>query len=313
MSSQILLWVSFNLFVFLMLALDLGIFHRKVHEVKIKEALAWCAVWISLALIFNVGVYFWKGEKSALEFLTAYLLEESLSVDNLFVFIQIFAYFRVPAAYQHKVLFWGIIGVLVLRAIFILTGVALISKFHWIVYVFGGFLIYTGMKMATGVEKEIQYEKNFIIRLFRKFMPVITSYEGAHPAGAHPVGAQFFVKKDLRIHATPLFIVLLVIEMTDLVFAVDSIPAVLAISSDPFIVYSSNLFAVLGLRSLYFALAGIMRLFYYLKYGLSLILVLVGIKMLLSDVVHIPVALSLGIIIVVLTLSVIASKVLPHN
>ncbi len=286
-----------------MLALDLGIFHRKVHEVKLKEALAWCAVWISLALIFNVGVYFWRGEKAALEFLTAYLLEESLSVDNLFVFIQIFAHFRVPAAYQHKVLFWGIIGVLVLRATFILTGVALISKFHWIVYVFGGFLIYTGIKMATGVEKEIQHEKNLAIRLFRKFMPVTTSYEGA----------KFFVKKDLRTYATPLFIVLLVIEMTDLVFAVDSIPAVLAISSDPFIVYTSNLFAVLGLRSLYFALAGIMKLFYYLKYGLSLILVLVGIKMLFSGVVHIPVALSLATIIVILALSVIASKVFPQK
>ncbi len=303
MSSQILLWVSFNLFVLFMLALDLGIFHRRVHEVKIKEALAWCAVWISLALIFNVCVYFWKGEKAALEFFTAYVLEESLSIDNLFVFIQIFAYFRVPSIYQHKVLFWGIIGVLVLRAIFILSGVALISKFHWIIYVFGGFLIYTGIKMATGVEKEIQHERNFAIRLFRKFMPVTPSYEGA----------KFFVKKDLRTYATPLFIVLLVIEMTDLVFAVDSIPAVLAISSDPFIVYSSNLFAVLGLRSLYFALAGIMRLFYYLKYGLSLILVLVGIKMLLSDVIHVPVALSLGMIIVILALSVIASKIFPQS
>lgn len=302
MSSQILLWISFNLFVIFMLALDLGIFHRRVHEVKIKEALAWCAVWVSLALIFNVGVYFWRGEKAALEFLTAYLLEESLSVDNLFVFIQIFAYFRVSPAYQHKVLFWGIIGVLVLRAIFILTGVALISKFHWIIYVFGGFLIFTGIKMAIGGEKEIQHEKNLAIRLFRKFVPVTTS-----PLTLSE-GAKFFVKKDLRTYATPLFIVLLVIEMTDLVFAVDSIPAVLAISSDPFIVYTSNLFAVLGLRSLYFALAGIMKLFYYLKYGLSLILVLVGIKMLLSDVIHLPVALSLGIIIVILAISVISSK-----
>lgn len=303
MKSQIFLWIAFNLFIFFMLALDLGIFHRRAHVVRMKEALAWCAVWISLALVFNVLVYFWKGERAALEFFTAYLLEESLSVDNLFVFIQIFAYFRVPAVYQHKVLFWGIIGVLVLRAAFILIGVSLISMFHWVIYIFGAFLIFTGLRMATGAEKEIQAEKNLVIRLFRKCMPVTTSYEDA----------KFFVKKDLRTFATPLFIVLLVIEMTDVIFAVDSIPAVLSISSDPFIVYTSNLFAVLGLRSLYFALAGIMQLFYYLKYGLSAILVLIGLKMLLSDVIHVPVAFSLGIVVVVLALSIIASKIFPPS
>lgn len=303
MKSQVFLWIAFNLFIFFMLALDLGIFHRRAHVVRMKEALGWCAVWISLALVFNVLVYFWKGDRAALEFFTAYLLEESLSIDNLFVFIQIFAYFQVPAAYQHKVLFWGIIGVILLRATFILIGVSLISMFHWVIYVFGAFLIFTGLRMAMGVEKEIRAEKNLAIRLFRKCIPVTTSYEDA----------KFFVKKDFRVFATPLFIVLLVIEMTDVVFAVDSIPAVLAISSDTFIVYTSNLFAVLGLRSLYFALAGVMQLFYYLKYGLSAILVLIGLKMLLSDVIHVPVAFSLGIVVVVLALSIIASKIFPPS
>ncbi|MBI3017051.1 MAG: TerC family protein [Deltaproteobacteria bacterium] len=303
MSSQILLWVLFHVFIFSLLFLDLVVFHRKAHVIQVKEALLWSAFWISLALLFNVGIYFFKGPESALQFLTGYLLEESLSVDNLFVFIQLFLYFKIPALYQHKILFWGILGVVLMRATFILGGVALIQQFHWIMYVFGGFLVLTGLKMASGKEREIRPEKNPILRLFKHFIPVTTSYDGG----------SFFIKQHGKLFATPLFVTLLVVEMTDVVFAIDSIPAVLAISSDPFIVYSSNLMAVLGLRSLYFALAGMMTLFHYLKYGLSIILVFIGIKMLLSHVFHIPVLTSLVVLAVVLGGSILLSILRPPS
>ncbi|HSE83926.1 MAG TPA: TerC family protein [Thermodesulfobacteriota bacterium] len=299
MSNEIWFWVGFNAFVLVMLALDLGVFHRKAHTVKIKEALLWAALWISLALIFNVIVYFWKGPGKALEFLTGYLIEESLSVDNLFVFLMIFSYFNVPARYQHSVLFWGILGAIIMRAVFIFAGVALINKFHWIIYIFGIFLIFTGIRLALQKEREIHPEKNPVLRIFRRFMPVTKDY----------VNGKFFVKEAGKYFATPLFIVLLVVETTDVMFALDSIPAILAITNDPFIVYTSNIFAILGLRAIYFALAGVMQLFHYLSYGLALILVFVGVKMLLSGFIKIPVEIALGVVAGVLLISVIASLI----
>ena len=303
MSDQILFWVAFAVLVLTMLALDLGVFHRKAHEIGMREALGWSALWIVLALLFNLGIYFWHGPEKALEFLTGYLLERSLSIDNLFVFLLIFSYFAVPYRFQHKVLFWGILGALITRAIFIATGVTLIQRLHWIIYVFGAFLILTGIKMALEKDKEIHPEKNPVLRLFCRFFPVTSNCEED----------KFFVRKDGLRLATPLFIVLLVVETTDVVFALDSIPAILAITLDPFIVYTSNVFAILGLRALYFALAGIMRLFHYLHYGLSAILVFVGIKMLLSDIYKIPIGIALGVIAAILLVSVIASVVQPRN
>lgn len=303
MSNQVLLWVAFNIFVLAMLALDLGIFHRKAHVIKIKEALAWSAFWITLALLFNLGIYFWRGPETALEFLTGYLIEKSLSLDNLFVFLLIFSYFRVPPLYQHKVLFWGILGALIMRAVFILTGITLIQKFHWVIYIFGAFLILSGIKMALQKDKKIHPERNPVLKLFRRFMPVTNGYEDS----------KFFIKRAGRYLATPLFVVLLVVETTDVIFAVDSIPAILGITLDPFIVYTSNVFAILGLRALYFALAGLMRLFHYLHYGLSAILVFVGIKMLLAEIYKIPVAVALGVVASILLISVIASIIRPRK
>jgi len=303
MSTNILIWVGFNLFVVLMLALDLGVFQRRAHEIKIKEALLWSGIWITLALLFNLGIYFWRGPETALEFLTGYLIEKSLSVDNLFVFLLIFSYFDVPPLYQHKVLFWGILGALIMRAIFIVAGITLIQTFHWVLYVFGAFLILTGIKMAFQKGRKIHPEKNPVTRLFRRWMPVSDQYEGD----------QFLIRKGGRYLFTPLFIVLLVIETTDVLFAVDSIPAILAITLDPFIVYTSNVFAILGLRALYFALAGLMRLFHYLHYGLSAILVLVGVKMLLADIYKIPIEIALGLIAGILLISIIASVVKPRR
>lgn len=303
MSNQVLLWIAFNIFVLAMLALDLGVFHRKAHVIKIKEALAWSAMWITLALLFNLGVYFWRGPETALEFLTGYVIEKSLSVDNIFVFLLIFSYFHVSPLYQHKVLFWGILGALIMRAIFIATGVTLIQKFHWVIYIFGAFLILTGIKMALQKDKKIHPERNPVLRLFRRFMPVTDRYEDG----------RFFVKRAGRYLATPLFIVLLVVETTDVIFAVDSIPAILAITLDPFIVYTSNVFAILGLRALYFALAGLMQLFHHLHYGLSVILVFVGVKMLISNIYEIPVGIALGLVVSILLISVIASVVRPRK
>ena len=303
MSQQVIFWVAFNVFVITMLVLDLGVFHRKSHVIKFKESLVWCAIWISLALLFNVGIYIWDGKKMAIEFLTSYLIELSLSVDNLFVFLLIFSYFRVPAKYQHRVLFWGILGAVIMRAIFIAAGITLIQKFHWIIYIFGGFLIFSGIKLALEKDKEIHPEKNPVLKLFRRFMPVLSRYKEG----------KFFLRRNQRYFATPLFIVLLVVETTDVMFALDSIPAVIAITTDPFIVYTSNVFAILGLRAIFFALAGIMRLFHYLHYGLSFILVFVGVKMLVSKFYEIPVEIALGVIIAVLTTSVVASMVKPQK
>lgn len=297
------LWIGFNVFVLLMLALDLGVFHRKSHEVKMKEALIWSLVWITLAMIFNYGIYSYFGKVKALEFFTGYVLEKSLSVDNIFVFILVFSFFKVPSSYQHKVLFWGIFGALVMRVILIFSGIALMAKFHWLIYVFGAFLIFTGIKMLLQKDKHMEPEKNILVRLYRRFFPAVNEYHGD----------KFFVKIDGKKFATPMFIVLLVIEFTDLVFAVDSIPAILAITNDSFIVYTSNVFAILGLRSLYFALAGVMKYFRFLKAGLSVILVFVGVKMSIVDIYKFPILLSLGIIIAILLISVMASLLIKPS
>lgn len=296
-------WICFLGFVFFMLALDLGVFHRKSHEVKIKEALIWSAVWIGLALIFNYGIYVFMGEQKAVEFLTGYVIEKSLSIDNLFVFIMLFTYFKVDVKYQHKVLFWGILGALAMRAIFIFAGVALINKFHWIIYIFGALLVVTGIKMLFHKDEDIQPDKNPLVRLFKKIYPVT---EESH-------GGKFFVKLQGKTFATPLFVVLLIVEFTDLIFAVDSIPAILAITNDTFIIFTSNVFAILGLRALYFALAGITKYFYYLKYGLSAILVFVGIKMTIVDLYKIPISYSLLVITGILLISVIISVAFPKK
>lgn len=297
MSEEVMLWGAFSLFVVGMLALDLGVFHRKSHTVKVKEALTWTAVWITLAMLFNLFVFHYFDKEKALEFFTAYMVEKSLSIDNIFVIILIFSYFRVPDAYQHKVLFWGVFGALVMRVIFIFAGIELIQNFHWLIYVFGGFLIFTGVRMVFGDNKPMDLENNPIVKLIRRILPVTEQYEGN----------SFFVKRDHKLWATPLFIVVILIEGTDLIFAVDSIPAIISISDDPFIVYTSNVFAILGLRSLYFALAGIEKYFTYLKYGLATILVFVGIKMVIMDFYKIPVEISLIIISFLLAISMIAS------
>lgn len=303
MSNQVLLWIVFAIFVIVMLSVDLGLFQRQAHVIRLREALIRTGLYVTLALVFNAGVYVWRGPHSALEFLTGYLVEESLSVDNMFVFLVIFSYFRVPPQYQARALLLGILGALIMRAIFIVAGVTLIHQFHWIIYVFGAFLIVTGIRLAMGKDKEIHPEKNPILRLFRRFMPVTQDYVNGH----------FFVKQAGRYVATPLFVVVLVIETTDVIFAVDSIPAVLAITLDPFIVYTSNVFAIVGLRALYFALAGLMPLFRYLDYGLCAILVFVGVKMLIGDLYKIPIGVALGVVVGVLILSVIASVMRPAS
>ena len=298
-------WVIFSLIIIVMLALDLGIFNKKSHEIKLKEALLWVVVWISLAMIFNLIVLSQFGKTKALEFLTAYVIEYSLSIDNIFVFIMVFSFFSVRKEYQHKVLFWGILGAVIMRAVFIFAGVALINRFHWIVIIFCAFLVFTGLKMLLQKEEaKVDPEKNSLVRLFRKFLPVTDQLHGD----------SFFVRKDGKNYATPLFIVLLIIESTDLIFAVDSIPAVLAISKDTFIVFTSNIFAILGLRSLYFAVSGIMGLFRYLKVGLAFVLTFVGLKMLAAYFhFEIPVTLSLSIIVLILLLSIIASVIIKRG
>jgi tellurite resistance protein TerC len=300
--SLILFWILFNLFVVAMLALDLGVFHRRAHEVRFREALAWSAMWILLAATFAAIIYFWRGRVPALEFVTGYTIELSLSVDNLFVFLLIFRYFRVPGEDQHKVLFWGIIGALIMRAIFILVGVSLIRRFHWIVYAFGALLVYSGIRLFTEAGSEVHPEKNPVLRLFRRWVPVTQDYHAG----------KFFVRQPALL-ATPLLVVLLVVETTDLLFAVDSIPAVLAITLNAFIVYTSNVFAILGLRSMYFALAGMMEIFHYLHYGLSVVLIFVGVKMLLSHYYQIPTVVALGVVAGVLLLSVLVSVIHPKR
>ncbi len=291
------LWVGFIGFVLLMLMLDLGVFHRKSHTVSAREAMVWTLVWISLALVFNVGVWHWFGSARALEFFTGYLIEKALSVDNLFVFLVVFSYFAVPASLQHRVLFWGIVGALIMRAIFILAGAALIQRFHWIMYVFGAFLVFTGVKLVIGKDSEVEPESNPVFKVFRRFVRSIPDYRGA----------KFFVVEQGKLWATPLLLVLLVIESTDVIFAVDSIPAVFGVTTDPFIVFTSNIFAILGLRSLYFLLAGMMDKFHYLKIGLGGVLSFIGAKMLIMDLYEIPIGLSLGVVSVLLAGSVIAS------
>lgn len=297
-TGNIWLWVGFTVFVLGMLALDLGVFHRSAHAVSLKEAGIWSAVWISLALVFNVIIYLNLGGEIGLQFLTGYLIEKSLSVDNIFVFVLIFSYFSVPAMYQHRVLFWGIFGALVMRAILIWVGAALIEQFHWVIYIFGAFLVFTGIRMAFHKDEELHPDENPVVKLFKRFMPVVPEYHGQ----------SFFVRHAGKLAATPLFVVLLLVESTDLVFALDSIPAIFAITTDPFIVYTSNVFAILGLRALYFLLAGVMDKFRYLKIGLSIVLVFVGVKMLVEAIgIHIHIGVSLGVIAAVITGSILAS------
>lgn len=285
-----------------MLALDLGVFQRKGHVVKFREAVTWSLVWIALAGIFAAIVFYWHGRTESLEFVTGYVIELSLSVDNLFIFLLIFRYFRVPPKDQHKVLFWGIVGALVMRAVFILLGVTLIQRFHWIIYVFGALLVYSGIKLLSEEEREIQPERNPILRLLRRWMPVTDNYEEG----------KFFIRRP-KLFATPLLVVLIVIETTDLIFATDSIPAVLAITLNAFIVYTSNIFAILGLRSMYFALSGMMEIFHYLHYGLSLVLIFIGGKMLVSHFYQIPTHISLVVVAALLLASVGASLAFPNK
>lgn len=303
MEVNIYFWIIFNAFVLLLLALDLFVFHRNAHEVKIKEAIGWSLFWIALSLCFNLLIYFNMGSGPAIEFLTAYLIEKSLSVDNLFVFIMIFNYFHVPLQFQHKVLFWGVLGALILRAIFILAGVALLQKFHFITYILGAFLVFTGIKMSTTKQEDIDPEANPVVKFVSRYIPVTNTL----------VGSNFFIRKDKILFATPLFIVLIMVETTDVVFAADSIPAILAVSDDPFIVYTSNVFALMGLRALYFALAGIMKLFHYLHYGLSLILVFIGAKLLLAGFIKIDMVYALIVVAVILAGSVLLSLLFPKE
>ena len=305
------LWIGFNVFVLAMLALDLGVFHRKAHEIHFREAIGWSGVWITLALLFNVGIYLlwpdgyqgYSARAAATAFLTGYLIEKALSVDNIFVFLMLFMYFRVPSVYQHKVLFWGILGALVMRAVFIFAGVALIERFEWAIYVFAILLLVSGVKMIWAKGKSTDPSRNPVLRLLRRVIPTTPDYVGSH----------FFARLDGRRMATPLLIVLLMVEISDLIFAIDSIPAILGITTNTFIVYTSNVFAILGLRALYFALAGVMQLFHYLHYGLSAILIFVGLKMFGHAALDIklPVEASLGVIAGVLGLSILASILRP--
>jgi TerC family integral membrane protein len=300
-SHQLIFWVAFNLFVVAMLVLDLGVLNRKAHVIKFREALGMVVIWVSLAAAFAVGVYFWRGRSVALEFTTGYVVELALSVDNLFVFILIFRYFRVPGEFQHKVLFWGIIGALVMRGLFIAAGVTLIHYVEWIIYVFGAFLVYVGIKLAFQSEENVHPDQNRALKLVRRLAPVAKDY----------TGSSFFIRDDGRLYLTPLFLVLIVVETTDVIFAVDSIPAILAITRDAFIVYTSNVFAILGLRAMYFALAGMMEMFHYLHYGLSLVLVFIGVKMLLSNYYPIPTEWALAVVAGLLALSIAASLLFP--
>ena len=305
--DQVWLWVGFNAFVLAMLAVDLFVFHREAHEVRAREAAAWSVVWVALALLFGCGVYMFMGRAAGLEYFTGYVIEKALSVDNIFVFVLIFGFFRVPSEYQHRILFWGILGALLMRGAMIAAGAYLIEQFHWIIYVFGAFLVFTGIRMATGGDHDIDPAANPVIRLVRRLIPVTSEYHGQ----------RFFVRAEyggrLRVLATPLFVVLALVETTDLIFAVDSIPAIFAVTQEPFIVYSSNVFAILGLRALYFLLAGVIHRFHYLKLGLSAVLVFVGAKMVMADVYTVPIGLSLAIIVGVLAAATAASLLWPKS
>jgi tellurite resistance protein TerC len=303
MTSTIWPWIVFTVFVLGMLALDLGVFHRNAHVVSKKEAVLWSLVWILLALVFNAGIYYVSGPVRALEFLTGYLIEKSLSVDNIFVFIMIFSYFAVPAISQHTVLFWGILGALLMRGLFIAVGATLLQHFHWIIYIFGALLVFTGIKMLLKEETAVHPENNPVVKLLRRLMPITERYEGQ----------RFFVTRQGQGFATPLLVVLVTVESTDLIFAVDSVPAIFAVTNDPFIVYTSNVFAILGLRALYFLVAGVVDLFCYLRYGLGFVLGFVGMKMILADVYKIPIGVSLGVIAAILALSILASLLFPRT
>ncbi|HEX9295519.1 MAG TPA: TerC family protein [Polyangiaceae bacterium] len=292
-----LVWIGFTIFVLAMLTIDLGVFHRRAHVIRTREALVWTIVWIALALTFNVGIYLWMGSEKGLEFLTGYLIEKALSIDNLFVMMVIFSYFAVPAELQHRVLFWGIVGALLLRAVFILVGAALLQHFHWFIYVFGGILLVTGIRLAFQREGHVHPERNPVLRIMRKFIPSVADYRGSH----------FTVVESGRRYATPLLLVLLTIESTDVVFAVDSIPAIFAVTTDPFIVFTSNVFAILGLRALYFVLADVLGKLRYLKAGLALVLAFVGIKMLISGVYAIPIGVSLAVVATLVAAAIVAS------
>ncbi|MEZ5278754.1 MAG: TerC family protein [Opitutaceae bacterium] len=294
-------WAAFLLFITAMLAIDLGLFHKESREVGMKEALGWCAVWVTLALSFNLIVYFWQGPQSGLEFLTGYLIELSLSVDNVFVFIVIFSYFGVPSIYHHRVLFWGILGAVILRAVFIFAGIEIITRFEWIVYVFGAFLVFTGIKMARPQHEQEDISRMWVVRVITRFLPFSHEFSGS----------DFFIRRNGRWLATPLFLVLVVVDFVDVVFAFDSIPAILAITQDRFIVFTSNIFAILGLRSIFFAVSGLMNYCRYLSYGLALILIFVGVKMLLSGFYHLSIQVSLAVVGLVLAVTVVASLLNP--
>ena len=293
------LWGAFIAFVFAMLALDLGVLHRHAHEVTIKESAVWSAVWVALSMGFNVCVYMWFGPDRALEFFTGYVVEKALSVDNLFVFVVVFGAFAIPPIYQHRVLFWGVLGALVMRAVFIFAGAAFLQRFHWAIYVFGGILAVTGIRLLIQREHESHPENSPLVRLLKRVLPVAQGDSGG----------KFTIVKDGRRFATPLLLALVAVEVTDLIFAVDSIPAVFAVTTDPFIVFTSNIFAILGLRSLYFLLAGVITKFVYLKVGLSLVLIFVGAKMLVMEVYKLPIVVSLGVIVTILGVSIVASLI----
>jgi tellurite resistance protein TerC len=305
--SQTALWVVFNVFILAMLAADLGVFNRRAHVIGLREALRWTVLVMLVAALFNAGIFRFQGHQAGLEFLTGYLIELALSVDNIFVFVLVFSYFQVPSKYQHRVLFWGVLGALVMRGVMIGAGAVLIERFHWIIYIFGAFLVFTGLRMATQSEQAIEPESNPLIRLIRRVFPVTPGYEGQ----------KFFTRVLMggrtRLAVTPLFVVLVLVETTDLVFALDSIPAIFAVTRDPFLVYSSNVFAILGLRALYFLLAGVIHRFHFLKLGLAAVLVFVGTKMLLADVIEVPIGISLGVIAVVLAISIVASLLFPKR
>jgi tellurite resistance protein TerC len=297
------LWIGFNVFVLFLLALDLGVFHRHAHAVSMKEAGIWSVVWISLALVFNAGLYVFTGPGPAMEFFTGYVIEKSLSIDNIFVFVLIFTFFKVPDRYQHRVLLWGVLGALVMRAALIFAGTALIERFHWIMYFFGGFLLITGIKMAFQKHEAGDPSKSWVVRTFKRLMPVSDEYDGDH----------FFTVKNGVRYATPLLLVLVMVESSDLIFAADSIPAIFAVTTDPFLVYTSNVFAILGLRSLYFLLANAVTKFRFLKLGLALVLSFVGLKMLVVEFFHLSTAVSLSVILSILFSSVVASLMIPEK
>jgi tellurite resistance protein TerC len=303
LTHKIVLWVGFNILILILLGIDLGLVHRKDHTISIKEGFVWSVIWIIVALAFNYVVYLWKGSEVGIQFLTGYTIERALSIDNIFVFLVIITYFKVPTQYQYRVLFWGILGALVLRGLFIGVGAVLVAKFHWLLYVFGVFLVITAVRLVAGKEKELEPQKNPVLKLLRKLLPITPDYEGN----------RFFVRRNHLLMGTPLLVVLILVDTADLVFALDSLPAIFGITLDPFIIYTSNVFAVLGLRALYFAIAGLMQVFYYLKYALSVILAFIGVKMLIDDIFKIPSSVALLVIAGIFLIAIIISVLFPNK